>query len=96
MIISDKYGMLTVGELKKELEFVADSTPVFIEKVSEETYWKQGFEKAILPCDENQFDCKAWKKRGEWACEHCKFRHTYSDASRVVQADGVIYIDSTI
>lgn len=87
---------LTVGELRKCLEDTPDSAFIVLENISDKRYYKDGYEDAILTCDENQFSCYDFKIKGEEACKNCYYAHTYTAASRVVKSDGIIYLDVTI
>lgn len=90
--VSTLTGM-TVGELKEALSDVSDNTPVLLENVNDRIYFKNNYERAVLPCDGHQSVCFEFQTQGESACANCYLAHTYTDASRVVKADNVVYID---
>lgn len=85
---------LTVGQLRKELEGMDENLPVFLEHVSERTFYTNGFYAASLPCDTNAV-CSAHSSTGEKYCADCHSARNYSYAFAVIKTDEALYIDST-
>lgn len=98
MIKNNKIQGLTVGELKLAIDGLSDDTEIFLENVEDKLYYSRGFESAILPCDESQFQCANFKVDGISACANCLYNRSYAAASCTVpvSTDKALYINVTI
>lgn len=92
MILRERSTELTVGELRKELEGLPDDLPVFIEHVSDRTFYTQNFYAACLTCDSTQ-TCAVFASGDTKGCVNCYQAYNYTSAFRVVKTKEGVFID---